>query len=629
MGKMYTLNKYSHLDIDDASAKALAEIVNIVDEKEELTDEELDNMLENLAYIASCGYMKRVCSIYNNGSYNWGEMHKGIFGQARQYMQDKGIKNADDILLKIEDLGYLKDCTTDKVQKSEIYANIMYLSNVVAHILQNNEIKKNPCTIETLKREGLSITQAKEYMYKLKSKCIEKIIQSKENGENLKIYFERDKSGKNTFNVCIPKYFEPFSVHIVNIEIEQEIIEKYEIDKQKLENNYKTIFPFKVSEEKEELLNYIYSEVKNKNFSQAKIETRLEWYYNMQKEENNISEDRKLNNILKKLVDIAQSNGYIKEKCQEYNSAFFNDCNAFMMKKKRKNADDILLSENDFNYLEDISTEKVSKSEVLANIMFFSDMIENKLSQDTNQNNKLRIFDNKEDKEELIEQLHKVKILCINKLIEHRNDGDKIEIFLTENDKEKKVNVLIPNYFEPFSVKLLEKDKIKGYINKKENYDNFNTIIPFKVSNNKANAIQYIYVNAADPELKSDLLNRVKSRVKKYFETKKRLEVKKQKNKKVNKKKVKDTKKELPSGTEEIKKMTETREPNEEFMQNIIQEILYLREAVEQQKEEIKEMKIQQQKLLREKRELITIIKSEEKHKNENMKDDKEEYEEH
>lgn len=95
-------------------------------------------------------------------------------------------------------------------------------------------------------------------MYQLKNKCVKKIIECEERGENVLCSFSDDKLKRGVFNVGIPNYFAPFEVHAhKNEEIDAEIIKKYQHRSPYLEHCFEMIFPFKISDKQKELLDYI------------------------------------------------------------------------------------------------------------------------------------------------------------------------------------------------------------------------------------------------------------------------------------------------------------------------------------------------------------------------------------
>ena len=268
--------KYSDLIIDDAVAKSLAYISDEVKNDEEYSDEELDYLLEDLSYSAG-EYIEKSFKIYNEGDPNENLYSKdGVLGTCQQYMQMNHREEAKDILLGYNDL---EMCTSEDSQKSEMYANIMYLSNVMAHILAEN--RTNLESIKNLKEEGIDINDAIKDMYALKDRCIREIIKCKENGENLEIFFTYDEGVNQTFTAIIPNYMEPFSMHInKNTGIDEDTFEKYPPKSIEMLPNYKTIYPFKVTPEKENALKYIYRNIEDRDLKRVK--SRVKWYFDAQ-----------------------------------------------------------------------------------------------------------------------------------------------------------------------------------------------------------------------------------------------------------------------------------------------------------------------------------------------------------
>ena len=269
--------KYSDISIDDAVAKSLAYIKDELKVDEEYSNEELDALLEDLSYSAS-EFIERSFKVFNEGDPKNNSINKdGILGMCKGFLEFSNKKEKSDNVL----LGYndLEIPTTETAQKSEIYANIMYLSNVMAHILKENRTNRE--SNRNLRAEGLEINKSINDMFALKDRCIRELIKCKEQGEKLEIFFRVDEHGRTTFTAVIPDYFEPFSMHInENTGLDDETISKYQPTYINMPVGYRPTYPFKVTDAKKELFDYIYENREDKDLKRVK--PRLEWFYDAQ-----------------------------------------------------------------------------------------------------------------------------------------------------------------------------------------------------------------------------------------------------------------------------------------------------------------------------------------------------------
>lgn len=288
--------KYGGVIIEDIDILAVQNILYKV-KKQELSTESLNEILDDLWNIVSeTEYFDKTYDLLNEGIGSGDPTFAGILGEMKQYVKfakDKNIaQKSEKILLKNQDNFYqYGECCYPNVPKSEVLANVMNLSNILAHIM--SDTKNVEPEKEKLEENNIDINKLVKTLYNLKDFCIDKLIESKENKEILEIQLLRDKTGKFVFNAILPQYFEPFSAHCGNLEFTQEELEKYKPNtKEVLEKN--KIMPFKVSPEKQEILEYIY---RNRNDKELrKIKERIEWYFDAQERLEGLRQKQEIEN---------------------------------------------------------------------------------------------------------------------------------------------------------------------------------------------------------------------------------------------------------------------------------------------------------------------------------------------
>lgn len=163
-------------------------------------------------------------------------------------------------------------------EPAEIYANLMYLSNQLAHIFssENRGIKD-----KGNKEYNEQIYFLRRAFMNIKDWCVHQIIQEKKNGANIEtICVQRDETKYGfVFSVILPDYFEPFRVHIPDNLLSPDEMSECSSQEQFFDNNLKTTFPTYVSEEKFKLLEEVYREkYKGTGNRYGESKSRLQWF---------------------------------------------------------------------------------------------------------------------------------------------------------------------------------------------------------------------------------------------------------------------------------------------------------------------------------------------------------------
>ena len=142
------------------------------------------------------------------------------------------------------------------VSASEKYANLMYLSNQLAHAFSSNV-------------EGVDDWQRKQLvhaLFKIKLWCIHNLIKEKANGDLIDIAFRKNQDmNENNKESCIisfslPNYMEPFSVHTNESNLTSEELKQCDGIDRFYQLGLKTSFPQYFSDNKMRLLEHLYKE---------------------------------------------------------------------------------------------------------------------------------------------------------------------------------------------------------------------------------------------------------------------------------------------------------------------------------------------------------------------------------
>lgn len=88
-------------------------------------------------------------------------------------------------------------------ENTDICANLMYISNSLAH-----------------RYSSAGEDELGNLFYLIKQRCMKILIEYQKQGKEVLIEKSLDEEGKTLFNFALPGYFEPFSVHTGDIEIE-------------------------------------------------------------------------------------------------------------------------------------------------------------------------------------------------------------------------------------------------------------------------------------------------------------------------------------------------------------------------------------------------------------------------
>lgn len=141
----------------------------------------------------------------------------------------------------------------------ELYANLMYLSNQLAHVVggKENVIANNPIYSSQMAFIRKSLMNIKDW-------CIHKIISEKKSGANVELVVDKKNSRVkygSIFAIALPNYFEPFIVHIPeDFLTEDELMQCCDDSNRVWKKRLKTTFPAYISDEKAKLLEQIYKE---------------------------------------------------------------------------------------------------------------------------------------------------------------------------------------------------------------------------------------------------------------------------------------------------------------------------------------------------------------------------------
>ncbi len=167
---------------------------------------------------------------------------------------------------------------TRQRKPEELYANLMYLSNQLAHVFGEEE----KATVYNNVPYSKQMAFIKDSLMDIKNWCVHKLIEEKENGANVEVAIE-DKNSKDkygmVFTVSLPNYFEPFIVHIPQDLLSKEEKQACIVKGSFLwDNKLKTTFPTYVREEKAKLLEQLYYDKYYKdgtNYRNSKDRLRL------------------------------------------------------------------------------------------------------------------------------------------------------------------------------------------------------------------------------------------------------------------------------------------------------------------------------------------------------------------
>ncbi len=185
---------------------------------------------------------------------------------SNEYLE--GMKVTKD---KIEEQFY----KVDNMDKTELQANLMFVSNKIAHILSENKD-----IMEVLKKENCYAHSST--FFGIKATCINNLIMLKNMNEKILMECKKDKNGISAITIALPNYFKPFQVHLGknDNDVALEALESDSIgyERWKGENLIDKIsdFPFKVTDNMNEIIALLNRNKSNERLSAAKKE--IEWY---------------------------------------------------------------------------------------------------------------------------------------------------------------------------------------------------------------------------------------------------------------------------------------------------------------------------------------------------------------
>ena len=176
-------------------------------------------------------------------------------------------------------LQFYEDERIEPMSIVEKYANLMYLSNQLAHVFQ----QANSLNIDK-REERYHMKHLIYQLRKIKEYCIHKIIEQKGKGENVEIAIREDKSQKSSKNyvlsVAIPNYFEPFSVHMDKTKFSEEELKQCNDRDCYYELNLRTTFPQYIGPEKMHYFEKIYNRYFHRGKNTRRFEgLRLKWLF--------------------------------------------------------------------------------------------------------------------------------------------------------------------------------------------------------------------------------------------------------------------------------------------------------------------------------------------------------------
>ena len=174
----------------------------------------------------------------------------------------------------------------------DMCANLMYISNRIAHILQKNDYIK-----------------AKKF-FDIKNRCIEMMIDYAENEKNIFVEKRYDENRNKVITFALPGYFEPFSVHVI-----RSVHTEFSKYNNTMKYDSKTFFPLYVTKKTKEKLEEISSSSKN-----TELKKKIYWYqYTQSRFKEEDEKNKKDENNLPTFSDKYNENlTYIKQLCEIY-----------------------------------------------------------------------------------------------------------------------------------------------------------------------------------------------------------------------------------------------------------------------------------------------------------------------
>lgn len=229
-------------------------------EFDDMSNENLLDILTNLIDILND--MKVLENRFNFVNYGKDEQ----MGILERYMKSsvfKFGKDSEKVLIDPKkQIEYQYDYSAREYKRSELIVNVMNLSNIIAHRIQDlyeKGILNQTHSAQLEKKcieEGISECNIQELIdefFYLKDDCITELVECQKNGEPVNLYSYKDEQGRTVVGVWIPQYFEPFLVH--SREDNQALPYIKEVEKNPYPN--KTTFSFRVTPEQEEIFEWL------------------------------------------------------------------------------------------------------------------------------------------------------------------------------------------------------------------------------------------------------------------------------------------------------------------------------------------------------------------------------------
>ena len=296
MDRRYIISEQIKSEIDYNEIKDTYDNIEYELENGKIDFENMDQILsECISMLGEFNFIERTLKFMNEGANKEDIMNgnEGILMPMKEYLkynkETKGKENI--ILLNMHDF-YEQFIFFDKKGErtfSELLANTMFLSNSIAHTLSQNALEND------FNEHDLNIKEMINMFYKIKNICLEELLKQRKNGEKILIEKDADNNGESTYTIALPGYFEPFCIHSKKIETELEKYDKVNfkhIDNRRDLSTIKTTMPFKVSEEKDEIIRkYLYSPNRRPK-ELDKVYDRLKWYVEMQEKFQEIGQQK-------------------------------------------------------------------------------------------------------------------------------------------------------------------------------------------------------------------------------------------------------------------------------------------------------------------------------------------------
>lgn len=248
-------------------------------------ERDIDDLLKKLYnLVADLGFFDKIkIKLNTDDKYS---NRKGILFQIQNYIDREDSIEIKGINVKIKNSQFEEQFNPNGKEENEKYANILYLTNVIARVLQTSS--------EQIKGKLKDADSLIKMFYNLKTQVMENLLRNRKSGKTngMLISFVNDESLEGTsryFLISLPGYLEPFRVQF-DYKTQEIIEDKFDIDKMDNipffsmnENDtgqyLRSVFPLKLSPELEETIYAMYFQSKNgnKNISPW-LQERIKYY---------------------------------------------------------------------------------------------------------------------------------------------------------------------------------------------------------------------------------------------------------------------------------------------------------------------------------------------------------------